>query len=118
MAKPIITQSDKLVLPEGTKSAPKIKLIRPMGSSVMVEMLNPDETLGTTLYVKEDSKTGEPPQGYVLALGPGLKEDCGVQVGDRVLLQGSYIPVPDFDHHARKRGIVELHNIKALIEEK
>lgn len=110
-------KTEKLILPEGTKSAPKITLIKPMGSSVMVEMLNPDETLGTTLYVKEDSKTGEPPQGYVLALGPGLKDDCGVKPGDRVLLQGSYIPIPDYDRHSRKRGIVELHNIKALIEE-
>ncbi len=108
MAKIIAPPQSKLSLPTGTKAAPTIKQVRPMGSSVLVEMLNPDEALGTTLFVREDAKTGQPPQGYVLALGPSLKsDDCGIKPGDRVLLQGTFVPVPEFDSSSRKRGIVE-----------
>jgi hypothetical protein len=33
------------------------------------------------------------------------------------LLQESYVPVPKFDDNARRRGLVELHGVKAVLEE-
>lgn len=110
----------KLVLPTSlvpTLGAPRVKGIRPTGSTILVEMLNADEALGTSLYVKEDSNVGAP-QGYVLALGPNLKsEEIHIKEGDRVLLQGTFVPVPNYDGSKRKKGIVEVHNIKAVFDE-
>jgi len=110
----------KLVLPSpilGSRCAPKLKGVTPAGSSILVEMLNADEALGTTLYVKNDSNVGAP-QGYILAFGPSLKQDeIHLKVGDRVLLQGTFVPVPNFDESKRQRGLVEIHNIKAVFEE-
>jgi hypothetical protein len=99
-------------------TAPKIKAVHPFGSSVLVEMLKPDEVLNTKLYVGAKADSGSAPQGYVLELGPNLKsEEIGLRAGNRVILQGTFIPVINFDGNKRERGIVELHNIKAVIEE-
>lgn len=110
----------KLVLPAtvlNTSRVPKLKSVTPAGSSILVEMLNADEALGTTLYVKNDSNVGAP-QGYILAFGPSVKpEELHLKVGDRVLLQGTFVPVPNFDDNKRQRGLVEVHNVKAVFEE-
>jgi co-chaperonin GroES (HSP10) len=107
----------KLVVSPSAMRAPSITSVRPYGSTVLVDLLNPDEILGTTLYIKDDTKAGAP-QGYVLAFGPKLDmKDMGLKVGDRVLLQGTFVPVPDFGDAKRQKGIVELHNIKAVFEE-
>lgn len=117
--KPTIFTPDGAVV----QRVPVIDHIKPAGSSLMVEMLNPDEILNTNFYVGEDTETG-PPQAYITDIGPGLKsmidkgESIYIKVGDRVLLQGTYIPVPNWDDNARKRGLVEFHNVKAVIVEK
>tara|TARA_Y100000034_G_scaffold6762_1_gene7446 strand:- start:8740 stop:9105 length:366 start_codon:yes stop_codon:yes gene_type:complete len=111
--------------PDGTvvSRVPAIKSIRPAGSSLLVEMLNADEILNTDFYIGDNVDTG-PPQAYIVDLGPSLKDqiDKGeavfLSVGDRVLLQGTYVPVPNWDDSHRERGLVEFHNIKAIIEEK
>lgn len=96
---------------------PKLKAVKPFGSTILVEMLNADEALGTKIYVNKDAQVGAP-QAYVLALGPKLaSEDVGLKVGDRVMLQGSYVPIPNFDGNKRQRGVVELHNVKAVLVE-
>lgn len=100
---------------ESLSHVPSIKAVKPCGSCILVEMLNPDEALGTKLYVKDDADCGAP-QAYIVALGPKLETDL-VKVGDRVLLQGTYVPVMNYDGHHRKRGVVEIHNIKAILEE-
>jgi len=46
-----------------------------------------------------------------------VPEDAGIKIGDRVMLQGTYVPVLNYDNHPRKRGLVEIHNIKAVLEE-
>lgn len=98
------------------KTSPKIKEVKPFGSSILVEMLNADEALSTKIILKKDSNVGAP-QGYVLALGPSLPPDVPLNIGDRVLLQGTFVPVPSFDDNERMRGVVELHNIKAIFVE-
>lgn len=110
--------------PDGVvaRRVPAIKGVRPAGSSLLVEMLNSDEILNTDFYVG-DADIGGPPQAYIVAVGPGLKdkidngENIWLNVGDRVLLQGTFVPVPNWDNHHRERGLVEFHNIKAIIEE-
>lgn len=101
---------------EKINSVSKVKSVSPFGSTILVEMLNANEALGTTLTVKDTANVGAP-QAYVIALGSKLGADCGIKVGDRVLLQGTYVPVPKLPSETRNRGIVELHNIKALLVE-
>lgn len=118
MKKIITPDNEKLTLPESAMAViPKITDVKPMGCTVLVEMLSPNELLGTKLYVNEKSAVGSAPQAYVLALGSMLKEDCGLKVGDRVLLQGIYVPVPEFGKSSRAKGVVELHGIKAILVE-
>ena len=115
-----------IVTPDGKVATrvPVIDHIKPAGSSLLVEMLKPDEVLNTNFYISEDSESAGPPQAYITAIGPGLKamidkgESLFLKVGDRVLLQGNYVPVPNWDDCPRKRGLVEFHNVKAVVVEK
>jgi hypothetical protein len=104
------------ILVNTTPAAPKIVGVRPTGSQILVELLTAQEALGTSMIVGDQSEVGSP-QAYILSFGPGLKEDVGLKVGDRVLLQGSYVPVPKFDESPRRRGLLEVHNVKAVLEE-
>lgn len=100
-----------------TPAAPKIVGVKPTGSQILIELLTAQEALGTNMIVGDQADVGSP-QAYVLDFGPGLKEvDLSFKKGDRVLLQGSYVPVPKFDASNRRRGLVELHGIKAVLEE-
>jgi len=101
---------------EFKKVLPKVVDIEPFGSMVLVEHLNADEVLGTQLFVKEDADVGTP-QAYIVKFGSKVPADVGLAVGDRVQLQGSYVPVVNFNGHHRKRGLVEIHNIKAILKE-
>jgi co-chaperonin GroES (HSP10) len=108
-----VLESDNTEVPQ----VPKLKAVKPFGSTILVEMLNADEALGTKIIVNKDVSVGAP-QAYVLALGSKLVPgDVDLKVGDRVMLQGSYVPIPNFDKNRRQRGIVELHNVKAVLEE-
>lgn len=91
--------------------------VKPATSTLFVEILSPQEALHTKIAFGEDAGDVGAPQAYVLATGPLLSAECGIKVGDRVLLQGNYVPVPNFDNSVRKRGIVELHAIKAVLSE-
>jgi co-chaperonin GroES (HSP10) len=97
-------------------NTPKIKKVHPFGSTILVEMLTSQEALGTKMSVPDTASVGAP-QAYILELGPRVDPTVGVKVGDRVMLQGSYVPVANFDNSHRHKGIVEVHNIKAVIEE-
>lgn len=103
---------------EVVKKVPKVVDATPYGSLVMVEHLTSKEIMGTTLEIKDESALGfVSPQGYVTKLGPKVSDDCGIKVGQRVLLQGSFVPLPDFGDGHRKKGLVEVHNIKAILSE-
>jgi len=118
--KPTIFTPDGSVI---CQKVPVIKEIKPAGSSLMVEMLNKDEILNTNFYISEDTESVGPPQAYITAIGPGLKamidkgESLFLKVGDRVLLQGNYVPVPNWNDCPRNRGLVEFHNVKAVMVE-
>lgn len=98
------------------KQLPKIIGVQPFGSMVLIEHLNADEALGTNLVISEETDVGSP-QAYVVGFGPKVPEDCGLKIGDRVMLQGTYVPILNFDNHPRRRGLVEIHNIKAILVE-
>ena len=101
-----------------TPAAPKIVGVKPTGSQIMIELLTAQEVLGTTMLVNDDQADVGSPQAYVVAFGPGVKvDDISFKVGDRVLLQGSYVPIPKFDSNPRRKGLVEMHGIKAVLEE-
>ena len=100
------------------KKAPKVKSVHPFGSTLLIEILNPDEVLGTNLFIQKEAKIGSAPQAYIVELGPKLTEDCGLKVGDRILVQGTFTPVDNTGEHPdRMWGVLEMHNIKAILEE-
>lgn len=113
MAKKKIVGADGAEL---KNKVPAVKTVRPYGSTVLIENLTPEEVMGTSLYVSDKTETGFAPQAYILALGPGISKDIGLKVGDRVVVQGKFIPV-EVPGATRECGILELHNIKAILEE-
>lgn len=96
---------------------PKLKAVRPFGSTLLVEHLSTQDILGTVIKVRDSAKLDGAPQAYVVELGPKVDPEAGVKVGDRVIIQGNYVPVPKLPGETRARGIIELHNIKARLEE-
>jgi hypothetical protein len=91
---------------------------RATGTMILVEMLTAQESMGTVLSLGTKTKAASP-QGYIIDVGPALKaEEWGFKVGDRVLLQGQYVPVP-WNRHGTERelGIVMAHDIKCVLQE-
>lgn len=102
---------------EFNNNTPKIKSVHPFGSKILVEVLNADEALGTKLYVKNDTQVDGAPQAYIVELGPQLV-DSGLEVGQRIYWEGKGCPVNDpRSQNDRVRALLEIHNIKAIIEE-
>ena len=91
----------------------KIKSIKAVGYQVLVEMLTQQEASGSALTLP----TADSTQAYVRMIGPLVDEKAGLKKGDRVVLQGNYVPVPTPDGSNRKWGVVEMHNVKAVLEE-
>lgn len=105
-------------VPATTPAIPKIKGVHPYGSKILIECLKPDEMMGTTLYISEQTKTDGAPQAYIVELGPQVDESCGVKVGQRIYWEGKGVAINDpRAHNGRIRALLEIHNIKAIIEE-
>lgn len=99
------------------KTPSRIVGVRPAFSSILVEHLSPQEVMGSVLTLSDNSDVGTP-QAYVLAIGPGLDQSkLGFVVGDRVIVQGNFVPMPRPEGQTRPLGVVEIHNIKAVLEE-
>lgn len=99
-------------------SVPAIKDVVPVLSQILIEILTDQEKAGTQIYVGEVTGDPEnPPQAYVLKLGPRVSPDFGIKVGDRVLLNGMGSFVPRYDNNKRKRLLVEPQVIKAVLVE-
>ncbi len=95
---------------------PKENGARPVGSQILVELLTPQEIIGTSLHINEDAEVGGAPQGYVLKVGPMVDEKYGLAEGSRVILSGKFTPLPEIDSK-RPWALVEPHTIKAVLEE-
>lgn len=101
-----------------TKKDNKVKTVvsvEPVGNQVLVERLNEDELISSSVILS--NKTTPSNQGYVLGIGPLVVKDYGLKVGDRVLLQGSFVPVPDFSKNGREQNLVYPDMIKAILHE-
>jgi len=103
----------------GNKNFKKIKDVKPFGSGILVQRLNPDEVLGTSLYIGEDAKQNmNQGQVRVVAIGSSLKADeLGIKVGDRLLATGTSTLVPSLDGGKHEYNVLEIHNIKAILVE-
>jgi co-chaperonin GroES (HSP10) len=104
---------DEAPLPE----LPSVIDVEPVGFQVLFEELTAQELQSSKIYVAGKRSDG-PPQGYILKVGPKVDvEEWGFKVGDRVVLVGNYTPVPGDDGRERALGMVEPHQIKAVLVE-
>ena len=96
----------------------KVAAVHPFGSKILVEVLNIDEMLGTNLYVDQKTSVDGAPQAFIVEVGPSLPEGAGIRVGQRIYWTGQGTAVEDpRTANGRKRAILDLHNILAIIEE-
>ena len=99
-------------------SVPGVNGAKPTGSQVLIEILHPQELLGTSIPISDKTEVKVPLQGYVRAVGPAVKlEDWGFKVGDRVLISGSGVMVPNFNKSHRDSFFMEPHSIKGVLSE-
>ncbi|NIQ16115.1 MAG: hypothetical protein GTO02_17500, partial [Candidatus Dadabacteria bacterium] len=99
-----------------SKKVGKIVGVKPTGIQILIEHLTAQEASGSSIVVGENADIGAP-QAYVLAIGPGLEEErdkLGFKVGDRVVVQGKYIPLPKPEGQKRELGVIDHVNIKAV----
>jgi len=99
-------------------SVSKIVGCKPVGSQILVEHLTDNEMLGTSLALPGGkSGNNSVQQSIVLDYGPGFDpKSWGYDKGDRVMVVGSYNPVPKFsDSQEREMGIIEPHNVRAVL---
>jgi co-chaperonin GroES (HSP10) len=105
---------------------PPVRAVKPLGGQVLVEVYDESELSDSSIILPDNAKgkgslgVGGAPQGRVLDIGPGLPKEFGVKIGDRVLLQGSFVPLPklmDQRDGDRERALVEPHTIKAILLE-
>jgi hypothetical protein len=115
---------------------PKIKSFKPTGNQILVELLNEEEIVETSIELVRNSAPtavidGGAPQAYILSLGPIAPKDWGFKVGDRVIFSGNLTPCPQtaisrdtrntLDVNGkpkRARGTLAPHAIMAVLEEK
>lgn len=103
---------------ETKPAVPRIKAVHPFGSKILVEVLRPEEQLGTSLFVDDKTKVDGAPQAYIVELGPQVPPECGLKVGQRIYWEGKGVAVEDpRTTNKRVRALMEVSLIKAIIEE-
>lgn len=100
-------------------SIPAIKNVRAVGTQVIVELFDDSEMIDTKLVLPEGTKSPGAPQGYIVEVGPKVDPEWGLKDGQRVVLQGSFVPLPSFQGRSSSRQLAatEPHTIKAILEE-
>lgn len=92
-----------------------VKSVKPIGTQVLLELLTPQEMLGTKVIVNDMVQHKEF-HGIVVAVGNVLDmSQQGFKIGDRVLLSGTGIPVPNYDNSSREKILMEPYCIKAIL---
>jgi co-chaperonin GroES (HSP10) len=100
----------------GTIELKNVSHVKPAGNQVLLELLTAQEVLGTKIIVNE-SKAYKEFQAIVLAEGPLAKCDqYGFKIGDRVILSGNGVPVPNLDNTGRDRVLMEPNCVKAVLD--
>jgi co-chaperonin GroES (HSP10) len=94
----------------------KVTGCKPCGSQILIELLTTQELANTKLFLT-NKKQKDDFQAIVLAVGPSIKtENYGFNVGDRVVISGGAVPVPDYGPESeRERVLVEPSTIKAVL---
>lgn len=121
--KPVLITPEPALLPTvGARPAlPKVKGVEPFGSKILVEILRDDEIMGTQLLIGAGKGTGATdgaPQAYIVKLGPGITEDTGLKVGQRIYWTGRGTQVSDPQTaEGRVRALLEISNVLAVLEE-
>lgn len=114
MAKKIVEDRPEIVNVTGEKLVKvlrEIKDIKPVGNNILIKAIRENELSTSALFVQGQEKMSR--QAYVKAIGPQVNSENGIRVGDRVLLQGSYVPGPEnFDEMYR---LVLPDMIKAVL---
>jgi hypothetical protein len=93
----------------------KVNGIKAVGTTILIEMLSIQEDAGSML-----AQVGKPKQGRIVDIGPAMVEGnkYGFAKGDRVLLQGTFTPVPRFPGgDTRDLVVVDPHMIKCVFTE-
>lgn len=96
-----------------------IASVKPLGTMVLVELLSPNEMMGTSLYVGENAKDEDnAPRAYLKGWGHSLDADkWGLKVNDLVILTGTYIPTPVKGEKNRRLVLVEFSALKGILLE-
>lgn len=96
------------------KKFKRVTDVRAIGTTILLEMLSPEEAAGSHL-----ASTGKSQQGRILDIGPSIEDKWGFKKGQRVLLQGTFVPVPRFPNgDQRELVVVDPHMIKcSFVEE-
>jgi co-chaperonin GroES (HSP10) len=98
-----------------TVAAPKIKKIVPVGNQVLVERLKASEINPSSILLSGSAQDEDSNQAYILALGPQVSKEYGIKVGDRVFLQGSFVPAVALDDDIRQKNLIYPDMIKAVL---
>lgn len=103
---------------ELARRVPTVVGAKPTGSQILIEILTPQELSGATFLVDGKTDLKVPLQGYVRAVGPSVRPDeWGFKVGSRVLISGSGVMAPNYDHSHRDRFFMDPNSIKAVLDE-
>jgi hypothetical protein len=101
--------------------AKKVRMVvgaKATGTFILVEKLTEAECENTPIYLPNGEQTKNSNQAYVVDIGPALERDkWGLAIGNRVLLQGSFVPVPTKSAGGRELAIVSPHDVKAVLVE-
>ncbi len=112
LAEPVVDVRAPIMLPEIPRASKAPKGIKATGTFVVVEMLSKNEASGSRLF-----QPGKSEQGIIRDIGPALEKDkWGIKVGDRVLMQGTSVPVPSLGD-GREYHVVDTHTIKCILLE-
>lgn len=128
MAKKIVSPDHAVLLNaeriNSVRKQPRIKEVKPFGGLILVEIFTEEEVSDSSIIMPDVAKNragvGGAPQGRILDIGPGIPKEAGIKVGDRVLLQGSFVPLPKLTDQRdgdRERALIEIHTIKGLLLE-
>lgn len=99
-------------------TVPKITSVKPIGSQVLIEILTPQELMGTSLTLSNKTEVKVALQGYIRAVGPCFRPDqWGFNVGDRVLISGSGVMAPNVNENHRESFLMEPHAVKSVLVE-
>jgi co-chaperonin GroES (HSP10) len=107
----------KIIVDENdqTNNLGAVRSVKPIGTQVLLELLTPQEMLGTKVIVNDMVQHKEF-HGIVVSVGNLLDmSKQGFKIGDRVLLSGTGVPVPNYDNSNREKILMEPFCIKAIL---